>query len=463
MNKTSKLISTLCLSALATSLVLSSCSKKDDNPNPSPSIEVTQNSELLKLLQAPANGWEVALYPSNNQRHGGYTLFLNFSNDGTVNAASELLESEALPNSKYEVSTKESTQTLSFTTANPAISLTTESTDTTLSQLSAYRDEIFVVESSSSSEIRLKGKTNGSIAILRPASTQPWAEQLSAIKAMASNNTVLHFGLRNETEEIGTGEVRVANRHLSITEKNGATQSQAFRYTATGIELFAPLTVQGLQMQKLTSEQSSTSASFKAGESNLSLVAIATPLSELLRTGLFTYSKENTTGRALRSFTRMEGLISRLNNGIVEEDKQAKISNLQIGSREGVFGLHLTYRLANVFGRGASQEFQLRLPLQMTAENSHRVTFTYDLVAITNDANLERFTTNSPFLQILASGFARIGQVRTSPTGSLTYNESYQGLNFDLTADNPFRPTEITLTCKDLREEYSIKLQVPQN
>lgn len=299
--------------------------------------------------------------------------------------------------------------------------------------------------------------------MLRPATEATWAEQLTTIKANASNNLVQHFRLQNEATELGTGDINQTNRHLSISQSNGATESVPFRYTRTGIELFRPLSVAGLSMQVLTGKQSDNTASLTATESTLSLVAIATPLADLLRTGLYTYSKENTTGRAQRSFNYIERIITSLNTGITEESKQAKISDLQIGTKEGRFGLYLTYKTAVAFTGATSQEFHLRLPLQMTVENSNRVRFTYDLVAITSDATLERYTTNSPFLQILAAGFARIGIVRPRATGNPTYNESYQGLNFDLTADNPFRPTEITLICKDLREEYSIKLQVPQN
>lgn len=457
-----KNIKTLCLLGLATTLTFSACQSKSDEPAPANPTEVATNATLARLTK-PANGWEVAIYPSNNQRFGGYTLFLGFNQDGTVRAASELLDDAQVETSNFKLEVTADEQVINFTTSNPAIRLTTEATEGTVAQLAAYSDEAFSIISSSDEEIRLQGKKSGTIAVLRPATEATWAEQLTTIKANASNNLVQHFRLQNEATELGTGDINQTNRHLSISQSNGATESVPFRYTRTGIELFRPLSVAGLSMQVLTGKQSDNTASLTATESTLSLVAIATPLADLLRTGLYTYSKENTTGRAQRSFNYIERIITSLNTGITEESKQAKISDLQIGTKEGRFGLYLTYKTAVAFTGATSQEFHLRLPLQMTVENSNRVRFTYDLVAITSDATLERYTTNSPFLQILAAGFARIGIVRTRPTGNPTYNESYQGLNFDLTADNPFRPTEITLTCKDLREEYSIKLQVPQN
>lgn len=460
-NKTSHLLRTLCLSALATSLVLSSCSKSDDNPTPAtPSTEVTQNAELLKLLQAPANGWEVALYPSNNQRHGGYTLFLKLDANGQVRSINELVEGEERSTS-YKLTSQASTNTLELKELiQPSLIAERKAS------IAADLDDSFTIQSYSANEVRLKGTKNGSIAILRPASETAWVEQLNAIKAIASDNVVTHFDLLKGASQLGTGSLNLENRHLSVSLRNGATSSYAFRYTRDGIELFESTTIAEEVLSALESKRTATTAELKSKTGELTLKAIASPLSELLKRHVFTYTKENTTGRAQQSWTRITSLFTTLNRNSITRQPYPKlheVKEVKVGTLDGKFGLFIKFnqRVEPRFNQYDILEHDLTLPLRMVVEQPNQVKFTYDITGIEEDSTLDRLTKSPYFLHILAAGFGRIGEVNY-PRANPWYKESYEPFTFNLTADNPFRPTEITLT-NVADETHTIKLQIPQN
>ena len=85
LKKTPLLGGVFILASASLVLSISSCDK-DSKSEPKKTTEPAKTSltEHLSILQSSADGWEAAVYPSNNQRFGGYTLYLSFGKDGVA-------------------------------------------------------------------------------------------------------------------------------------------------------------------------------------------------------------------------------------------------------------------------------------------------------------------------------------------------------------------------------------------
>ena len=83
-------------------LVLSSCLLNEEDKfateRMNEAIEQAEN-----VLQGAVNGWRVELYPEKSRIYGGYTMFLKFSSDGKVTAASENFDPAQTDESYYSV------------------------------------------------------------------------------------------------------------------------------------------------------------------------------------------------------------------------------------------------------------------------------------------------------------------------------------------------------------------------
>lgn len=438
------------LLVLASGLVLSSCSEKNDAPAPVDPVVVAQD-KVLATLTTPANGWEAAIYPSNNQRFGGYTVFVSFAKDGSVAATSELQAEDAVTSSKFELKSVAGatapTTTLSLP-LNAAIRLASE--DATVAALSAHTDESFDVVAASDSEVKLVGKTNGTVVVLRPATTEAWKEQLAKVKASRTGNLITRFNVLVGDQTVATGAIR-EGRQIVIAEQQGQSLGYPFRYTVDGIEFFQPVAVAGKTMQRLVSNASLTEPELKAKESELTLKAQANDLTELLSKGHYKLVENNIlatadmTGRALRSVNRVIKRVTPL--GI-------DLKSVSFGTKDKVFGLHVVgeHKIGidpNRPTRVEPVEFTIPFTYEVTALNEMKFTFNAQAIEggadATQNSQLYNYTIGQQYrMDILAACFANIGVVTIGTTK--VYNESYEGRVFTLTADNQFNPTKLILT-----------------
>jgi hypothetical protein len=98
---------------------LSSCSNDDGQElfSESPAERIAQsNSDLLNLLLAETNGYK-GVYFTKNDEFGGFTFFMKFNADGTVQMTSDFDSETAVETSSYEVRAG-TTAELVFTTRN---------------------------------------------------------------------------------------------------------------------------------------------------------------------------------------------------------------------------------------------------------------------------------------------------------------------------------------------------------
>ena len=100
-------------------LSLVSCNNDDGETlfpeSPAERIE-QRNSELLSLLLAESNGYK-GVYFTKNDEFGGFTFYMKFNADGTVEMTSDFDSDSAIETSSYEVRFG-TTNELVFTTRN---------------------------------------------------------------------------------------------------------------------------------------------------------------------------------------------------------------------------------------------------------------------------------------------------------------------------------------------------------
>lgn len=430
------------LLVLASGLVLSSCSEKNDAPAPVDPVVVAQD-KVLATLTTPTNGWEAAIYPSNNQRFGGYTVFVSFAKDGSVAATSELQAEDAVTSSKFELKSVAGatapTTTLSLP-LNAAIRLASE--DAAEAALSAHTDESFDVVTASDSEVKLVGKTNGTVVVLRPATTEAWKEQLAKVKASRTGNLITRFNVLVGEQTVATGAIR-EGRQIVIAEQQGQSLGYPFRYTVDGIEFFQPVTVAGKTMQRLVSNASLTEPELKAKESELTLKAQANDLTELLSKGHYALVEANTTGRAQRSiarvFKRMSGLLDPIT-----------FKSITFGTKDKALGLHVEAEQRTFTGQVSQIAFTIPFLMEVTATNEVKLTFNAGAIEggidATQNSQLYNYTFGGIYhMEMLAACFSNVGDITIGSTKYYS-DGNFNGRVFKITADNPFNPTKITLT-----------------
>lgn len=432
------------LIVLASGLALSSCSKKSDAPVPEPvKPEVVAQEKVLATLTAPANGWEAAIYPSANQRFGGYTAFVRFTKDKALEAVNELQETDALSKSTFELSP--STTTTSATTslkivANAAMRLSEQDA------LSAHTGEDYDVETISSEEVKLVGKGNGTVIVLRPATADTWATQVAKVKASRTEKLITRFKVADGTTEIATGNIK-DDRHIVFTEK-GQSQGYPFRYTTDGIELFAPVTLGGKALQRLVSNGSLSEPEYAAKESTLILKAQANDLTEYLRSGAYEIVLANTQGRSNVAVNSITTRMSKLLDPIT-------FKSVTFGTKDKVFGIHIVAQQSVVWLKKVTDiAFTIPFTMESIALNEVKLTFNAQLIQggadATQNTPLYNYTFgNTHRMDTFAACFSNVGSI---PIGTpkkpkdLFSDPNYNGRVFKITADNPFNPTKLILT-----------------
>lgn len=99
--------------------ILSSCSDDDNisvfDQTPSERVDESVN-ELRQILLSQTNGYKAVYFTKNDER-GGFTVFMQFSEDGTVRQTSDFDDDSTIQSSSYEVRLGTTTE-LVFTTRN---------------------------------------------------------------------------------------------------------------------------------------------------------------------------------------------------------------------------------------------------------------------------------------------------------------------------------------------------------
>lgn len=241
-------------------LIMSACSlhEEEDFFNDSSANRMSEALKKYKeILIAPENGWIMHYYPSDNQALGGYNLLVSFDENGNATVAGELSESDKTVTSLYSL-IQSAGPVLTFDSYNEILHLFSE-------PLSGLDGEFqFTIMSATPDKVVLSGtKTKNMITLTPMPKEQKWSDYLESVVKTQNEIFLGTFHLMVNGKKIGSvmQDYNVFTLTYAGADELDAKKEIPFVYTSDGIELYEPLTIDGVTMSR-----------FKADTENVSYV-----------------------------------------------------------------------------------------------------------------------------------------------------------------------------------------------
>lgn len=422
------------LRALTLALVLGTVSCSSDSErlfDTDPSQRLQQGiTEARQVLTSAKNGWRMQIFPGETQPYGGYTLFLKFSPDGSVEATSERTPQFRLYTSSYRIDPS-SGVTLTFDTKNEAIHLFSEPESIywlaqgASTNKGADGDFSFQIVRASSSEVILRGLRSGARAVLTPLSETSWEEQLTALKESYARHT-LPFCTINIAGKSVPARMNYTRRHLIFTYE-GASYALPYVYTERGIRLYEPVTIAGVELNSF--ELNGDKLSAADGRATISARTVSLAEHVLSDVWYVKPESEYYSGRGATGITRGHAVTNR-------PPLAVRLGRFATQGESG-FGVWMMLDFRPIFGL-----IPLRLPLDVTTLAPDKLRFELKLDQIRPDTNQE-FIINelAPGLKALAAPFANVGKVDIGLVP--VFNEDFSPRTLLLSSDNLQNPSWI--------------------
>lgn len=212
-------------------------------------------TQVNEVLLSAKNGWLMRYYPNATQKYGGYNLFLSFSADGKVTAASDVAGIGERVTSLYSLK-QSAGAVLSFDTYNSIIHFFA-SPDSGIGGMGTGMEgdyDFTVMEEYTSEKVVLKGTKSGSLAVMTPlAENADWDEQIERIFDM--NDVMQEYPAFIFEDGDYSQDLTVSWNRLVATEKDGDNVVYTyapFVLTADGLEFYRPFTLNGKTFTSLT-------------------------------------------------------------------------------------------------------------------------------------------------------------------------------------------------------------------
>lgn len=241
-------------------LIVSACSlhEEEDFFNDSSANRMSEALKQYKeILVAPENGWIMKYYPSDDLSFGGFNLLVSFNENGNATIAGENAAPDESATSLYSL-IQSAGPVLTFNSYNEILHLFSE-------PLGGYEGEFqFTIMSATPEKVVLSGtKTRNTIVLVPMPKEQTWSDYLKAVTKTQQDIFLGTFNLKVNGKEIGSV---MQDKNVFTLTYAGAGELDAkkkipFVYTSDGIELYEPLTIDGVTMSR-----------FKADTENVSYV-----------------------------------------------------------------------------------------------------------------------------------------------------------------------------------------------
>lgn len=224
---------------LTAMMVLSSCKNEvDDIFEKSSSERVADALKSYKdILVAAPNGWRMQ-YVANEQ-YGGYNMLCKFKADNTVDVAND--KGVAANGTHYQIIQSQGAL-LSFDEYNKAMHMFSDPiAEVGIAGRGFEGDFEFRVLSAAADSVVLEGKKHGSRIVMTPMPAETkWADYLEAVNKTMEAMDADHLKLTLGEEVL---DCTLANRVLSVTDKEGNTMGYPVVYTPTGLDLTDTVTI----------------------------------------------------------------------------------------------------------------------------------------------------------------------------------------------------------------------------
>ena len=197
-----------------------------------------------KVLAGAEHGWLMKYYPSPYRTYGGYSVFLKFTEDGKVTAASEIAKPTATADSYYKI-TQSAGIVLSFDTFND-IFHQFSTPDAPLGGETGKGwegDYDFEFVSASAEKIVLKGKKTGNYATLVPFTDDNWAAYMSNTAVVEEDMNFPKYTMNVDGLDVA---ITKSYRNFAMTYATATTDTTInvpYVVSDAGIEFYEPVDI----------------------------------------------------------------------------------------------------------------------------------------------------------------------------------------------------------------------------
>lgn len=399
----------------------------------SPSERMQQGlSEAQQALISAEFGWQMHIFPGENQPYGGYTVLAKFTDNGIVEATSELNQEGKTYTSSFVVDAS-SGVTLTFDTKNEAIHLFSEPESTywiaqgASTSKGADGDFTFQIVRASREQIILRGLRSGVKVMMTPLKSADWGKMLRELKATYVAHT-FPFCEVSVGEETARGRMDYTRRQL-LFSLSGKTYALPYAYTDKGIRLYQKTSVAGVEVESLEL----SGQELRTSDGSMTVRPYVVPLANHLLDDVWYVKADRNhyAGRAALGVSRGYTVLAHAPIGL-------RLCNFATQGESG-FGLWSMIDFRPSFGL-----IPLRLPLEVERLADDRLSFALRIDQIKPETNQEYIINSmAPGLKAFAAPFANVGKVDIGYES--IFNEDYAPRTLSLSTDNPLSPSWIKL------------------
>ena len=277
-------------------ILLVACNNDDqellfDAP-PTSRIEAREQ-ELLNLIQSQ-QGFKV-VYFTNNDTFGGFTFYMNFSDDGTVSMTSDFDTDTELVTSEYQVGTHTTTE-LTFSTRNHIHKLSDSSSPAQLRGTGFAGNSTFqyISNDPNTGNITFFDLRNEATLIFEPITQEEWANAKSLVEeSFATRQDILtntdisvfrNLTFSNNGEELQVFQlnfdlVRVFANPLGQSDTGEVFEFEPFGVAGTpnGLKISPPIEFEGNSFEDFVFDEASNTYTSTQGEITATIGQSATP------------------------------------------------------------------------------------------------------------------------------------------------------------------------------------------
>lgn len=226
-------------------LIVSACSlhEEEDFFNDSSANRMSEALKTYKeILTGAENGWIMKYYPASDQSFGGFNLLVSFDENGKATVAGENGKPDETVTSLYSL-IQSAGPVLTFDSYNEIMHLFSE-------PLGGYEGEFqFTIMSATPEKVILNGtKTRNTIVLVPMPKDEIWANYLKSVAKTQEDIYLGTFYLKVNGKEIGS--MMQTNNVFTLTYAGAGEldpkKEIPFIYTPDGIELYEPLTIDGV-------------------------------------------------------------------------------------------------------------------------------------------------------------------------------------------------------------------------
>lgn len=278
-----KKLSNILLGLLSCMFILSACSPEEDNlfdDSSANRIEAAMKT-YQDILVGASNGWLMEYYPNALKAYGGYNILVSFTEDGKIQASSDVYGSGKVAESTYTLY-QSTGAVLSVDTYNEVFHFFSDPDNpANVGQdgKGMEGDFEFTIMSASKDEIVLQGKKTKNKIVMTPLSDETvWDDYLNGVIGSEEKmSNAYEYSVNGESYAI----TRSYRTFRFSYEKDGEVVTQSYPYiqTVDGLKMYTPIELGGVAVYNLVFDGSTNT--LKSPDGNVVLTKSVTPPAQL--------------------------------------------------------------------------------------------------------------------------------------------------------------------------------------